>query len=199
MSNRLSWSWLLVMALFILAPSSSVAQKKPSAPTPIDVRERTVTDLLYFPYACLPADVDNEEKAKEALNEQFGSFEMVNLNPGEHQGGSYDFTYRNVPIGMCYVSWYDNQSFYNFYLDTKAEADRFYANLVKDIKKAGIPLVPDKIYGGVSNRRHPVSIFRWVYVNPPVKLTKPADSNLYKDDAIGKYLVELGVYKRAKK
>ena len=71
--------------------------------------------------------------------------------------------------------------------------------MVKDIQNVGIPLTKDKIYGGMSNRKKPVSVFKWVYVFPPVKVKKPGPSNIEPEEAVGKYKVELGVYKRKHK
>ena len=98
-----------------------------------------------------------------------------------------------------YIDWLDNRTFYRFYLNSKAEADKFYATMVKDLKAAGIPLTFDKVYGGVSNRKHPVSIFKWVYVDKPKKITSDdlcCNINLPKN--VGQYMVEVGVYKRNK-
>jgi hypothetical protein len=67
---------------------------------------------------------------------------------------------------------------------------------VKDIQNAGIPLTKDKVYGGMSNRKRPVSIFKWVYVSTPVKVKEPGSTNIEPEDCVGMYNVELGVYKR---
>ena len=69
--------------------------------------------------------------------------------------------------------------------------------LVKDIKNVGIPLTNDRVYGGMSNRRNPISIFKWVYVSPPTLIKEADTSNIHGEDAVGLYTVELGVYKRA--
>ena len=61
---------------------------------------------------------------------------------------------------------------------------------------AGIPLTKDKVYGGMSNRRKPVSIFKWVYVDPPVKVKEASSANIETADVVGMYKVELGVYKK---
>ena len=71
--------------------------------------------------------------------------------------------------------------------------------LVEDIKNVGIPLKYDNIDGGMSNRGNSVSIFKWVYVNSPVKITKPDRANIHNSDVVGKYVVELGVYKTKSK
>jgi hypothetical protein len=86
-----------------------------------------------------------------------------------------------------------------FFFSSKNEADQFYNNMVKDIQNVGIPLTKDNIYGGMSNRKKPVSVFKWVYVFPPVKVKKPSPSNIEPEEAVGKYKVELGVYKRKHK
>ena len=68
--------------------------------------------------------------------------------------------------------------------------------MVKDIQKAGIPLTKDTVYGGMSNRRRPVSIFKWVSVVEPVKVKEAGPSNIETPDVVGMYKVELGVYKK---
>ena len=192
--------WLLIVLLWL--PVSSVAQnrvgtlKAPSAPTPIEVRERTIRDLLYFPFSCISDPMTTRELAWQVVENTFGTCEAINGSPGLHAGGAYDFTYRGVAIGLCYYSWYGDRTWYDFFFSSKNEADQFYNNLVKDIQNVGTPLTKDKIYGGMSNRKKPVSVFKWVYVFPPVKVKKPGPSNIEPEDAVGKYKVELGVYKR---
>ena len=68
--------------------------------------------------------------------------------------------------------------------------------MVKDIQNAGIPLTKDKIYGGMSNRKRPISIFKWVYVATPVRVKAADSTNIESADVVGMYKVELGVYKR---
>ena len=192
--------WLLIVLLWL--PVSSVAQnrvgtlKAPSAPTPIEVRERTIRDLLYFPFSCISDPMTTRELAWQVVENTFGTCEAINGSSGLHAGGAYDFTYRGVAIGLCFYSWYGDRTWYDFFFSSKNEADQFYNNLVKDIQNVGIPLTKDKIYGGMSNRKKPVSVFKWVYVFPPVKVKKPGPSNIEPEDAVGKYKVELGVYKR---
>ena len=41
-----------------------------------------------------------------------------------------------------------------------------------------------------------MSIFEWVYVNLPEKVKEADTSNIHLPDAVGKYQVEFGVYKR---
>ncbi len=139
------------------------------------------------------------ELAWKVVENTFGTCEAINGSPGLHAGGAYDFTYRGVAIGLCFYSWYDDRTWYDFFSSSKNEADQFYNNMVKDIQNVGIPLTKDKIYGGMSNRKKPVSVFKWVYVFPPVKVKKPGPSNIEPVDAVGKYKVELGVYKRKHK
>ena len=197
---RMSFRTLAVFLL--LASASSMAQnsvgtlKAPAAPTPIEVRERTIHDLLYFPFSCISDPMPTKELARQVVMDIFGSCETINGSPGLHAGVAFDFTYRNVNIGVCFYSWYGDRTWYQFYFKSKDEADRFYNNMVKDIRGAGIPLTNDKIYGGVSNRKKPVSIFKWVYVFPPVKVKEAGPSNIEPGDAVGMYKVELGVYKR---
>ena len=172
----------------------------PPAPTPKDIKERTILDLLYFPYGCLIEKVNSNESAAKALKENFGRSETVNVfYTGLHRNESYDYTYKGVPIGLCYVDYYDDRSWYIFYFETRSQAEMFESLLVEDIKNVGIPLKYDKIYGGMSNRGNSVSIFKWVYVASPVKITEPDRSNIHNSDVVGKYVVELGVYKTKSK
>ena len=209
---------LPMLALLLAIPSASHAQyrkaanrtrsaaktaaprpvliQRPSSPTSTDVRERTIADLLYFPFACLPEDISTMEEAQRQLTDTFGTCENISLMPGLHASASYDYTYRGVPIGICYYDWFDQRQWYYFYFNFKQDADQFYADLASDIKQAGIPLTADKIYGGMSNRRHPVSVFKWVYVNPPVQVKETDTSNINRSDVVGMFTVELGVYKR---
>ena len=192
--------------LLSLSPMSSRAQnpvgtlKAPAAPTPIEYRERTISDLLYYPFSCITTPLTTtKEKAWQVVTDTFGSCEDINGYVGLHANGSFDFTYRDITIGICYSDWLDDRTFYFFFFNTKNEGERFYNQLVKDVQDAGIPLTRDKIYGGMSNRTRPVSIFSWVYVNTP-ELVKAADeSNIHHEDVVGMYVVELGVYKRAKR
>ena len=48
----------------------------------------------------------------------------------------------------------------------------------------------------MSNRKKPVSIFKWVYVATPVKVKEVGPSNIETAEVVGMYKVELGVYKR---
>ena len=79
---------------------------------------------------------------------------------------------------------------------TKKEADKFYNDIVRDIRGAGIPLTKDKIYGSVSNRKRPVSVFKWVFVDLPVKVKEASGSNIETADVVGMYKIEVGVYKK---
>lgn len=218
-SHHLFTTLLLSAAIFLI-PSSADAQNRtgnkrakttvrknagtalraPSSPTPLDVKERTIKDLLYFPFGCLPQEVSTPEEAREQLTEVFGSCEKVNGYEGLHINGAFNFTYRGMPIGLSYADRYnDNRQWYLFYFDSKADADRFYANIISDIKDAGIPLTKDKIFGGMSNRTRPVSIFKWVSVAPPEMVKEADESNIHHADVVGMYVVELGVYKKHKR
>jgi hypothetical protein len=195
----------LFLIVLLWLPVSSVAQnrvgtlKAPSFPTPIEIRERTIHDLLYFPFSCISDPMTTRELAWQVVENTFGTCEAINGSPGLHAGGAYDFTYRGVAIGLCFYSWYGDRTWYNFFFSSKNEADQFYNNMVKDIQNVGIPLTKDNIYGGMSNRKKPVSVFKWVYVFPPVKVKKPGPSNIEPEETVGKYKVELGVYKRKHK
>ena len=192
----------LLSIIMLLIPAISNAQNNagnlnaPSQPTEIDVRERTITDLLYFPFSCVDVPMTTREQAWLVVTDTFGSCESVNLCPGFHAGVTFDFTYRDIPIGICYYDWYDKRTWYDFFFETKNEADQFYDNLVKDIRGAGIPLAKDNIYGGMSNRRKPISIFKWVSVEAPVMVKEVSPSNIETADHVGKYKVELGVMRK---
>ena len=67
------------------------------------------------------------EIAQQEVMDTFGACENINGCPGLHTNDSFDFTYRCVPIGMCYYDWYDNRTWYHFYFETKAEADKLIA------------------------------------------------------------------------
>ena len=121
---------------------------------------------------------------------------MDNIYPGLHASGAFDFTYRDVTIGLCFYDWSDDRTWYDFFFKTKKEADQFYDHMVKDIQSVGIPLTKDNIYGGMSNRKKPISIFKWVSVQPPVKIKEASSVNIETEDVVGMYEVELGVYKR---
>jgi hypothetical protein len=184
--------------LMALAMTTGFAQtvKTPAQPTQIEVRERTVSDLLFFPFSCIEAPMTTKDQAWQAVKDTFGNCESVNLCPGLHAGATFDFTYRGTPISICYYDWYDKRTWYDFFFETKKEADEFYSNLVNDIRDAGIPLVKDNIYGGMSTRKKPVSIFKWVSVDVPVKVKEVSPSNIETGDHVGKYKVELGVMKK---
>ena len=157
---------LLLCIFMTFVPAISNAQKSagklivPSCPTEIDVRERTISDLLYFPFSFIDVPMTTREHSYLVVTDIFGNCESVNLCPGLHAGERFDFTYRDVPIGICYYDWYDKRTWYDFFFDTKNEADQFYNDLVSDIRSAGIPLTKDNIYGGMSNRRKPVPVFK---------------------------------------
>ena len=170
--------------------------KAPTSPTPMDVRERTIKDLLFFPFSCITGEMDTREETQEQLKATFGSYESVNLLPGLHYNDTFDFTYKGAPISVCYYDWQDNRQWYRFYFETQKEAMSFYNLLSQDIRNAGLPLSVDKVYGGMSNRTRPVTGFKWVYVSTPEKIKKADESNIDGQDVVGMYAVELGVYRR---
>lgn len=183
------------------APSATGRLHAPSAPSPRTTKARTIGDLLYFPYGCLTSDVNSKEKAQQALTSLYGRCETINgfYKGLHHDDTSFFYTYKGTPIGVVFIDWNDNREFYHFYLNSKAEADNFYATMVKDLKAAGIPLTYDKVYGHMSNRKHPVSIFSWVYVDKPKKITSDnLCCNINLPQNVGQYVVEVGVFKRNK-
>lgn len=209
--RTLTFTLLLMGALFICAPSANaqsknvkrkaattgIKQQRPQKPSPVETRERTIKDLLYFPYGCLSSDVSNAEDAQNMLKQLFGSCEKVdNVYYGLHRNDSFDYTYRGVPIGLTFYDWFDNRQWYHFYFDTVAEAQKFYNALAADLKAAGIPMTKDKVYGGVSNRGRSLQYFKSVYVFPPLKVKEADGANIHRQDVVGKYQVEFGVYKK---
>lgn len=194
------------MIFLLLSPVAASAQnnggplRAPAEPTPIEVKERTIQDLLYFPFSCITASMPTKDVAWQTVVDTFGTCEFINiLYPGLHASGAYDFTYRGVNIGICYYDWFDDRTWYDFFFITEKDADQFYGNTVKDIQSAGIPLTKDNVYGGMSNRKKPISIFKWVSVEPPVKIKEASPSNIETADVVGMYKVELAVYKRKRK
>ncbi len=172
-------------------------QQRPATPSPVETKERTIKDLLYFPYSCLPADVSNAEEAQNMLTNYFGSCERVdNIYYGLHRNDSFDYTYRGVPIGLTFYDWFDNRQWYHFYFDTMAEAMKFYNALAVDLKGVGIPMTKDKAYGGVSNRSRSLQYFKSVYIFPPMIVKEADAANIHRADVVGKYQVEFGVYKK---
>lgn len=187
---------MLMLPASIIAQNGVGNQETPAVPTHIDVKERTIRDLLFFPFTCINAYMTTRESAWQEVMDTFGTCETINGYPGLHASGAFDFSYRGVTIGICFYDWYDNRTWYDFFFNTKNEADQFYNNLVNDVKGAGIPLTPDKIYGGMSNRKKPVSVFKWVSVEAPVKVKEVSPSNIETADVVGMYKVELGVMKK---
>lgn len=160
----------------------------------------TIKDILYKPYGCLSQTVNSAEKAKNALTAKFGRYEKINgWCIGLHNGSLYNYTYNNVPIGVCFTEWDDakTRTWYHFVVKSKAEADKLYNTLVRDIKQAGIPLTKDNIYGNMSNRKKPTKTFKWVYVDAPTKITKTDNSNIINNkNWVGMYNIQVGVYRR---
>ena len=154
-------------------------QQRPATPSPVEAKERTIKDLLYFPYSCLPANVSNAEEAQNMLTNYFGSCERVdNVYYGLHRNDSFDYTYRGVPIGLTFYDWFDNNA------------------LAVDLKGVGIPMTKDKAYGGVSNRSRSLQYFKSVYIFPPMIVKEADAANIHRADVVGKYQVEFGVYKK---
>jgi len=194
--KRLFIIFMLLMPAITYAQNSAGRLNAPSQPTDIEVRERTISDLLYFPFSCIADPLTTKDQAWQAVIDTFGYCESVNLSPGIHAGTNFDFTYRGTHIAICYYDWYDRRTWYDFFFETKSEADQFYSNLVNDIRGVGIPLTKDNIYGGMSNRKKPISIFKWVSVEAPVKVKEISPSNIETADHVGKYKVELGVMRK---
>ena len=198
-------SALMVVVFMLLSAAPAVAQqrvgtiKAPAAPTPVEQKERTIQDLLYFPFSCIEANMSTQELAWQEVKNTFGTCETINGCPGLHASGSFDFSYRGRTIAICFYNWMEDKTWYDFFFQEKKEAEQFYNAMVKDVRAAGIPLTKDKIYGGMSNRKKPVSIFKWVSVEEPVKVKEASPSNIETQDVVGMYKVELGVYKKKRK
>lgn len=216
-SKNTSTLTLLLMAALLLCAPTATAQsrdakysgastalngkggksKRPSNLSQIDVKQRTVNDLLYLPYGAMPIDPENEEEAIGLLKTFFGDFERVNgIYVGLHANESYAYTYRDVPIGLVYVDWFNNRTWYEFYFDTKPLAQSFYNSLVSDLRNAGIPMNVDKVYGGMSSRGKKSAQFKNVYVFAPAFVKEADTSNIHRSDVVGKYYVEFGIYKK---
>ena len=108
--------WIpIVLISMLLMPAWSVAQqrpntlKAPAAPTPIENRERTIQDLLYYPFSCIDAPMTTRESAWQIITDTFGSCETINGSPGLHANGSFDFSYRDETIGICFYDWIDTE------------------------------------------------------------------------------------------
>ena len=176
---------LLAVALLLVPSTTNAQNRQVKKRAKTSVRKAAGTSQLVKPKTITPVGVSerniremlffpfsclpddmSEEEIQEQLSGTFGSSERVNGCVGLH-----DF-------------------------DSRSEAEGFYADLAADIKKVGIPLVPDKLYGGLSSRTRPVSVFKWVYVSPPEKVKEADNSNINGPDVVGKYVVELGVYKK---
>lgn len=199
MKRTIFTAMAFLLTITLLAQNPGGRLKAPDAPTPIEYRERTINDLLYFPFSCITVYMPTRELAFQEVNSTFGTCETINGSPGLHACGAFDFTYRGVPIGICFFDWYDYKTMYNFFFKTKGEADEFYNNVVKDVQGAGIPLTKDKVYGGMSNRKQPISVFKWVAVDTPVKVKEVSPSNIETADVVGMYKVELFVMKKKRK
>ena len=95
--SQLVTAMMLAAVALFFSPSSMEAQlRKPVSPTPLDIKERTIKDLLYFPYGCLPDNFKSAEEARQKLVDTFGICESVNLDPGLHNSDAFDFTYRGL-------------------------------------------------------------------------------------------------------
>ena len=198
-------SALVVVIFMLLSITPAVAQqrvgtiKKPAAPTPMEQKERTIQDLLFFPFSCIEANMSTQESAWQEVKNTFGTCENINGSPGLHANSSFDFSYRGRTIAICFYNWMDDKTWYDFFFQEKKDAEQFYNDMVKDVRAAGIPLTKDKLYGGMSNRKKPVSIFKWVSVEAPVKVKEASPSNIEPADVVGMYKVELSVYKKKRK
>ena len=88
---------LLGIFMFLM-PTNAHAQnrtgdlKAPSSPTQIEVRERTISDLLYFPFSCVEDPMPTREQAWQVVTDIFGNCESVNHYPGLHAGVTFDLT-----------------------------------------------------------------------------------------------------------
>ena len=136
---------LLLLVSMLLLPASINAQngvanqKNPAIPTHIDVQERTISDLLFFPFSCINAYMPTRESAWQEITDTFGTCETINGYPGLHASGAFDFSYRGVNIGICFYDWYDNRTWYDFFFNTKKEADQITPEAVFSFKSQWNP------------------------------------------------------------
>ena len=171
----------------------------PEGPTSIDIKERNIRDLLYFPYGCFATDIDTEEKAKKVLTDKFGLYESDDQDHiGIHLSEKYDFTYRGIPIGRCIMGFQWYKGFYNFlyfYFTSKKDADKFYSLLVGDIKKVGVVLNDHGKYGFHIEKEQTTSFFRDVRVYPAERIDNKDEQNqsVNKKDFVGMYCVMLWI------
>ena len=85
---------VLLLSIFtLLMPAISSAQKTvgklhaPSSPTQIEVKERTISDMLYYPLSCIESPMPSREQAVQVVKDIFGSCENINnIYPGFHAG-----------------------------------------------------------------------------------------------------------------
>ena len=188
---------LLMLAATVTAVAKPPILEPREAPSPLNVTERSASDILFYPYTFMPYDINTKERALPYLETAFGEYEIVNGGIGYHRSDVFSYTFLGRPIEICYVDWYDNRHYYYFVFDTYAEAATFAAEAAKALTAEGLPLKPDKTYGGVSNRNKPIGIFKWVYVSDPVKVNaNQVTDTLYTTDYVGKYVVDIGIYKR---
>ena len=87
MKTSVAYTITMLLAGIILLsfPVSADAQKKtvgkklqqPSSPSSIDKKERTIKDLLFFPYGCLSSTISNADEAREMLSSTFGTISSI--------------------------------------------------------------------------------------------------------------------------
>ena len=102
--RRVLLALMMVWAGCVAAQNGVGALKAPAKPTPIEVRERSISDLLYYPFTCITAPMTSREGAWEQVTATFGTCESVNMNPGLHASKSFDFSYQGVTIGLCFFA-----------------------------------------------------------------------------------------------
>lgn len=176
------------------------APKEENTLIQIQVKERTIKDLLLLPYGCLSKEIDNKKKAENALTKHFGSYEIIdNYAVGLHRSEKYDFSYRGTPIGVSYIAWVEEEHpsslwRYIFYFQTRNEAESFCSIIAKDIIDAGIPLKRNKTSGIMSYSDYTLNDINEVQVWHPIQVKEnDADIRLneHKQDNVGMFYVNL--------
>ena len=176
------------------------APKEVNTLNQIQVKERTIKELLLLPYGCLSKEIDNSKKAEEALTKYFGSYEIIdNYAVGLHRSEKFDFSYRGTPIGVSYITWDEEEQLgsfwcYIFYFQTRNEAESFSSIIAKDIIDAGIPLKKDKTLGVMSYSDYTLNDINEVQVWNSIQIEEndyDIRLNVHKKENVGMFYVKL--------
>ena len=69
--------FMLFMPATANAQKSTGKLKAPSHPTRMDVKDRTISDLLYFPLSCIETPMPTREKGMQVVTDTFGNSESI--------------------------------------------------------------------------------------------------------------------------